>query len=145
MHNGSIEVNSEGEGKGSTFAIRLPIVLRLESDRIRGIPSSQHSRSKRSSVLYINKSLNYRTHKIVPDDGAPLQVLVVDDSELIRKMMTSTLSRLGYVVHCANDGAVAVDMIRDSLAANLSIKISAVTIDNVTSTWLMQLVVIVFT
>lgn len=132
MHGGAIGVFSEGEGKGSTFSFRLPIVRTPESVHIPPEPSSvRYSRSKRTSVIFLNTSSTYRTKKVAPYPGCPAQVLVVDDSELIRKVMTSTLSRLGYVVHCACDGSVAVNMIRESLTADSTVRYSAVTIDNV--------------
>ena len=134
MHGGAIEVFSDGEGKGSTFSFRLPILRNRDS--INHAPetrSGRQSRSKRSSVIYINKSSIYRARKVAPEPGFPAQVLVVDDSELIRKVMTATLNRLGYVVHCANDGGAAGNMIRESLTANSTGRFSAVTIDNVSS------------
>jgi len=51
-----------------------------------------------------------------PPDN-PGNILVVDDEESIRKLVKVTLSRMGYTVTLAQDGAEAVDMYRQAMVA----------------------------
>lgn len=43
----------------------------------------------------------------------PIQIMVIEDDELIRTILTTFLSIHGYRVTCAVNGAEALDMLRD--------------------------------
>jgi CheY-like chemotaxis protein len=45
-----------------------------------------------------------------------LKVLIVDDAPMVRKLMTKLLSSKGALCDCAEDGAVAVEMMRSTLS-----------------------------
>lgn len=57
---------------------------------------------------------------------ASVRVLVVDDEPAVRSFIVRTLSRLGYEVHEAADGAAALRLARD-FAAPLDVLITDVT------------------
>lgn len=46
-------------------------------------------------------------------DTRPLVVLVVEDDELVRRMLVRVLTRRGFVTHEAADGSTALDLVRD--------------------------------
>jgi CheY-like chemotaxis protein len=83
LHGGTIEAKSDGEGKGSTFSVRLPLVQPIEAAMPAASPRTQSSRVR----------------------SRPLRILVVEDHgdavEMIRLMLESE----GHQVTTA--GAVA--------------------------------------
>jgi signal transduction histidine kinase/ActR/RegA family two-component response regulator len=85
MHGGTVEAASDGNGKGSTFTVRLPA---LEADaEARETPPGQATRLV----------------------GSKRRVLVVDDNWDSATSMAMMLELLGYEVHTAHDGVEAVD------------------------------------
>lgn len=46
------------------------------------------------------------------DHTEPIEVLVVEDDELVRRMLVRVLGRRGFVTHEAPDGATALDLVR---------------------------------
>jgi CheY-like chemotaxis protein len=84
-HNGSISVSSE-EGSGATLTIKLP--LGREECRVR--PDIE------SAV----------------QDGASLQVLVIDDDEDVREVLVDMLTSIGHRVESASDGLTGLEMFR---------------------------------
>jgi signal transduction histidine kinase/ActR/RegA family two-component response regulator len=89
MHGGSIEAMSEGPGRGSTFAVRLPL-------------SDQPARAEASGA---------------PPVAAPRRrrVLVIEDREDNRAMLTSALELMGHDVIAAPDGTTGAERaIRDA-------------------------------
>src|SRR4029078_13312238 len=85
MHGGSVEVRSDGPGRGSEFIVRLPVVIVAR-------PSSQ------------NKS-----------DGKPAErattarrILVADDNLDSADSLAMMLEMLGHEVSCAHDGGEAL-------------------------------------
>lgn len=86
MHEGTITVSSDGVGKGSTFAVRLP--LHVEKERSRG----------RRGTL--------RGPEIMPS----LRILVVDDNEDSVATLEMMLRMSGHDIRTARDGVEAVDM-----------------------------------
>lgn len=87
---GSIEVES-AEGKGSRFLVNL--LLRVHSE-----PSKQEQESE------LSKRINLKGKRI----------LLVEDNEINCEIAQELLSDEGYVVETANDGSVAVEMVRNS-------------------------------
>ncbi len=92
LHGGTVEVESDGEGRGATFRVRLPLRLRSEpstDDRagFAGLPPVPPARA-------------------VSLDG--LEVLVVDDEPDARRLMSKVLADAGATVATAENAAEAL-------------------------------------
>lgn len=89
LHHGQLRVVSEGEGRGSTFTVQLPLSNAMHigsGDRGRRTPSTD----TREPVV-------------------PLRVIVADDNEDAAEMMSLILQRLGHDVETAANGALVVE------------------------------------
>jgi CheY-like chemotaxis protein len=87
-HNGVINVSSV-LGEGSVFSLYFPVLeSRTESEEIKTNP-----------VLMTRKKTN---------------ILLVDDEEIVRDMMTKALRSFGYKIVTCMDGMEAVDLYRQS-------------------------------
>lgn len=81
MHGGSIEAKSKGEGQGSEFTVRLPIVSRL------------------SSVVEPTATI---------DVSAKRRILIVDDNRDSADSLSMLLELTGNEIYTAHDGVEAV-------------------------------------
>jgi CheY-like chemotaxis protein len=88
MHEGSVEAESRGEGQGSTFVVRLPLV---RGARVTDAPESRDP--SRASALR--------------------RVLLIDDSDDVREMLKELLQTLGHEVFIAEDGLQGVARARE--------------------------------
>jgi CheY-like chemotaxis protein len=89
MHGGTVEARSEGEGKGSEFIVRLPIVLSV----------MQQERNQ---------------HKEAPvRSAARRRVLVVDDNLDAAVSLALMLKLMGHEVRTAHDGLEGVAAAHD--------------------------------
>lgn len=89
MHGGTVEARSEGVGKGSEFAVRLPI----PDDRV--APDAVASTTEK------------------PATKAALRILVVDDNRDNAKTLAMLFRRLGHQTCTAFDGEEAVATARE--------------------------------
>lgn len=89
-HNGALKVYSQID-KGSVFEVYLPISANIS------LPFVQE---KESDEVEIRPSTQ-------------LTILLIDDEEPIRLVMTSQLERLGYHVICAENGAIGIEKFRE--------------------------------
>ena len=85
LHGGSIDVRSEGEGRGSEFTVRLPAQLR-------------------SATAPLVRKLHGETRA----DASALNVLIVDDNEDAAQALGKLLELRGHRVALAYDGAGAL-------------------------------------
>ncbi|HTU63150.1 MAG TPA: hybrid sensor histidine kinase/response regulator, partial [Polyangiales bacterium] len=89
LHGGRIEAHSEGLGSGATFTVQLPQLAAsrpAEPQALRELkPPREHAQFSPSNALQ-----GYR-------------VLVVDDDDDARKLVTALLEECGAQVWCAND------------------------------------------
>jgi signal transduction histidine kinase/CheY-like chemotaxis protein len=96
LHGGSIEVRSEGTGRGTTFVVRLPVSPLL------------------SATLGVSQMP--ATHEHVPSMALPgtlqgLQVLVVDDDADARELIGYVLESCGTEVRLAETAATALELL----------------------------------
>jgi signal transduction histidine kinase/ActR/RegA family two-component response regulator len=94
MHGGTIQVQSEGEGRGSSFVVRIPV-------------SAMHHRSRITPVAVNLGQLNLES----PPELVGLRVLVVDDEEDARDLVVTLLEHCGALVESAASVAKAWEMI----------------------------------
>jgi CheY-like chemotaxis protein len=101
MHGGSVRAASEGEGKGATFTVMLPItpVYQVDSSGSRVHPGAR-------DLLPANDI----TDRI---DG--LRILVVDDEPDTRELLKQELEYCGAKVRVAGSAADALDELKMSL------------------------------
>ncbi len=102
---GRIAIDSR-EGAGSTFAVEIPFGLassaQTEStagglDGVRGFAADDRAPARR---------------RVPARHGAAARVLVADDHEINRRIMTLQLGELGYAARCVENGREAVDVVR---------------------------------
>jgi PAS domain S-box-containing protein len=86
MHGGSIEVRSEGPGRGSEFIVRLPTVPL-------GMPVIQEP-----------------PNPVTASNNTPLRILVVDDNEDGANSLGKMLQMSGNEVRVAHDGLAAIEV-----------------------------------
>jgi PAS domain S-box-containing protein len=95
LHGGEVVADSSGVGSGATFSVRLPLMLPVESqghvdvDKSRRVVASDHS-----SVAL---------------DG--LRVLVVDDEEDARELVSVMLTKSGAAMKCAASSSEAMEIL----------------------------------
>ncbi len=87
IHGGTVEVMSAGQGQGSTFIVRLPLL----EDRVESAPEAPADESRRTS-------------------GTARRILVVDDNRDSAVSMAMMLKLMGNEVRTAHDGIKAVEM-----------------------------------
>jgi CheY-like chemotaxis protein/anti-sigma regulatory factor (Ser/Thr protein kinase) len=100
LHGGAISVASEGEGRGATFTVRLPLSTSIPTAEPRG---AEHVRQFRNEASYER-----------PPQLNGLKVLVVDDDDDARALTASILEDCGCVVTRAASGREALERLRDS-------------------------------
>jgi signal transduction histidine kinase/ActR/RegA family two-component response regulator len=83
LHGGEIEAHSQGEGCGSEFIVRMP-------------------------VLHIDESIHDAMLAPQNGNGSPLRILVVDDNVDAAESMSLFLQQAGHDVRTAHDGLAAV-------------------------------------
>lgn len=97
LHGGSLSAASDGEGKGATFTVRLPVGPAISRLPVAAAPMIAASPAAK------------------PDDSLSLsgvKVLVVDDEADAREMLIRLLGRFNAEVRAAGSAAEAMDQIR---------------------------------
>jgi two-component system CheB/CheR fusion protein len=89
MHDGSVTAHSEGEGKGSEFVVRLPLVEP---------PRESERPVQRSSVA----------------PARPLRVVIIEDNADSRVMICELLELAGFQCQTAEDGLEGLKIIEES-------------------------------
>jgi CheY-like chemotaxis protein len=87
MHGGSVEAASPGQGRGSTFTVRLPVLKGL-AEPAPEVPAAAWPGSS----------------------GSNRRILVVDDNRDAATTMATMLPMLGNEVRTANDGLEAMEV-----------------------------------
>jgi PAS domain S-box-containing protein len=111
LHGGSVRAASEGEGRGATFVIRLPMRVGLTTEL-------QYADS--------HKVASYAPHETARGEGLRLDsasVLLVDDDADTRQLLKRVLESHGAEVKTAASAAEALEMIAagppDALVADI--------------------------
>ena len=86
LHGGTISAHSEGEGKGATFCIRLPLTVPRPPPEV-SPPAAARAAHRR-----------------------PLHILLVEDHGVTAKMMRMVLTSEGHTVETAGDVATALEL-----------------------------------
>jgi len=92
MHHGTVQVRSEGLGKGSEFIVRLPL-----------------------AALKVNENQNLETGQRVPSRPAPSghRLLIVDDNQDAANSLAMLLQLQGHDVRVAYSGGAALEITKD--------------------------------
>jgi signal transduction histidine kinase len=90
MHGGSLSVVSEGEGRGSTFTLRIPALL--------------------APPMEVAPDVN---DVKAPARGGALDVVVVEDNDDIADVLAEWLEQIGHVVRVARTGRRGVELVRE--------------------------------
>lgn len=95
MHGGQIDAASEGEGKGSTFTVVLPVAGTAAVPETNDpVPDSNDGAENRK-----------------PEEMK--EVLVVEDDAQARELLTHHLERAGFEVKCISDGRQVMELARE--------------------------------
>jgi PAS domain S-box-containing protein len=97
LHGGSISADSEGEGRGATFTVYLPLAAN-EPDNILGHDSPVIGKDADGTALQC------------PSHLKDLRVLVVDDEPDTRAMLKTTLELCGSIVYTAASVSEATEI-----------------------------------
>ena len=137
LHSGTISVHSEGEGRGCTFTIEIPLHRTMpvseESkyimDRVMPMSSKENDNNlNRLSVSstdtlfgstygtskrkqFLKNTLQRSSQRKLRLGNRLLHILVVDDAALNRKMLVRLLAAKCDYVHEACDGKQALEMV----------------------------------
>jgi PAS domain S-box-containing protein len=101
MHGGTIHAESRGEGQGSSFAVKIPLLVRPLREK------SQANQSKPTGSLYKkNAAFSY------PPEINGLRVLVVDDDASTLEMLTAVLNHGGAQVRNSTSAANGLELLQ---------------------------------
>jgi signal transduction histidine kinase/ActR/RegA family two-component response regulator len=104
QHRGTLEATSEGLNKGSKFTLKLPLY------HVPGMVSQEDEQSLAS------KDAIKSDEPFLCDKG--LHLLVVDDALSNRKLLCRLLERQGHKCDMAENGQVALEMVREKMLSN---------------------------
>lgn len=93
MHDGRIEVRSQGSGAGSVFSVRLPVLPESSSEQ----PTPSHADASATKTSIKRK------------------VLVVDDNKAAATMLSMVVKMLGNEVRKAHDGKEGIEVAEEFL------------------------------
>jgi CheY-like chemotaxis protein len=116
LHHGLLSATSDGEDKGSTFRLELPL---LRSNDVLTFPLEDEESKYLDSAIDIPSSGLPLHH--VEDQSTVKTVLVVDDSSPSRKVVCRLLQNAGYTCHQANDGQHCLDLFDELTSAGVKI------------------------
>lgn len=107
MHNGTVTVESQGEGKGATFTVMLPL---LESKEVEG------QRIKENREIENTVSTSLLPHVSTTNSQSPLtklRVLLVDDEPDMLSLTAFILKQYGAIAHTATNVNSALEELRE--------------------------------
>jgi len=111
-HNGLITVESDLK-KGSIFSIYLPAMKLSKTE------NSSVSKEKTISQKPLNQSITGKN-----------KILVMDDEEMIRNLMSRFLNKLGYDVETCTEGGKAVEIYKNAMESKKPFNIAILDLTN---------------
>jgi signal transduction histidine kinase/ActR/RegA family two-component response regulator len=102
-HGGTVEADSPGEGKGSTFTVRLPIRAVRIGEESEGATIARHTGEGETQDTVPSAD----RRRLVRLDG--LRVLVVDDEADARRVLVLVLEQVGAIVTAAGSVREAIE------------------------------------
>lgn len=113
LHHGCIWAESEGQGKGSVFSVRLPLSMVRRTAQQTDIHTiSQTSQSDTAKKRHAETAATCGiTETALQSEKKSLSILVVDDSETSRKMTMKLLTMCGHRCLGSKDGYDALHTI----------------------------------
>jgi len=102
MHGGTVEVESLGEGHGSTFTVKLPLVA------VRSLNVRRASDAER-----VHPTASNGSHFDCPPELDGLRLLVVDDEEDTRTLLKIVLEKCGAAVTTASSAHEALAALKE--------------------------------
>jgi two-component system CheB/CheR fusion protein len=96
LHGGSVAAESEGEGRGSEFIVRLPAIPTGGADAYADAGRGEDRRSSGGEAL------------------VPRRILIVDDNADAARMLARLLQMGGHEVEVTYDGPSALELVRAS-------------------------------
>lgn len=120
LHGGVVSAYSEGLGRGSSFVVELSM-HRIVNHLCSSAPAT-FTRLVTPSVpiIHPDKSLQTLGPSKKPVKKEVLDLLIVDDSPLNRKMLLRTFRAAGHLCDYAEDGLIAVEMVNSRITASES-------------------------
>jgi two-component system CheB/CheR fusion protein len=97
LHGGTVSASSEGEGKGSEFVVRLPVVPDQRRAAVEALGASARA------------SARARLHTGIVKSEEPKRILIVDDNVDGARMLARLLRSSGHAVDVAYDGPSALE------------------------------------
>jgi signal transduction histidine kinase len=94
LHGGTLKAASEGEGRGATFTLTIPV----GPASTRPVNGAQHA-----GASYADPNATARQ---------PLNIVVVEDNEEAADLMSMWLMDLGHIVHVAHTGVAGLALIK---------------------------------
>jgi signal transduction histidine kinase len=100
LHGGTVRAESEGEGKGSTFSVKLPLMSVYQRE-----PDAERART--------HATTSGSAHSLAecPENLDGLKVLVVDDEADTLELIRVSLDQCGARVTTANSSAEALELL----------------------------------
>jgi CheY-like chemotaxis protein len=93
LHGGTVHAESEGEGKGATFTVKLPLLNKAQEQG--NGAESEHSSLEQPGLKGESDNFDLGTSAEAPGNLSGLQVLVVDDEPDVRSLLITVIEESG--------------------------------------------------
>ena len=111
MHGGSVRAASEGEGRGATFTVTMPMLAASSDTSLTAAQATSSERSVYGTERY-EDSKDQRDLDLKPDILKGIRVLAIDDQTDTRDLIILALTRYGAEVRACTSATEACKMIK---------------------------------
>jgi len=121
QHVGSIRAYSDGKDKGTTFRLDLPLHLDEEASTKKRVSSSEQSDSQKKpekngcEEKALPGPASLKDDSEEEDELEPMNILVVDDAPMNRKLLVRLLESNGHTCGQAEDGQDLIDTVKKNM------------------------------